>query len=137
MIKEKLRAIVAAKADQKYAVKMEMDTSAGIGSGLYNNSCHLNAVNAAMDGRAAGVVECIMINGGYATAHYINMLEDGKYKDFTLGWHYSGSDYRFVRHVPYTEWHKISDCLTALKKEMCLCVRRCMILFGMDEYDLC
>lgn len=117
MIKEKLCRIVRDAADKKYTKKIDIGFINGVG--LYNHSCHLNAVNRCRDGSSAAVVECVVIDSDKATAHYINLQSDGTYVDYTLGWHWSGADYRFVRLVPFTEWSDITSSLSRLKAELC------------------
>lgn len=89
-------------AAQRYQKKIDIGFIDGVG--LYNQACHLNAVNRCRAGDSAAVVEVVVIDDDSCTAHYINMQCDGRYVDCTLGWHWSGDDYRFVRYVPFTEW---------------------------------
>lgn len=124
VLKAHIKKKVRDAADKAYPQKIEMSWVEG--AGMYNHSCHLNAVNAVRDGRACAVVECIVIDDSYATAHYINLDARGKYIDLTLGYFWAGADYRFVRLVPMTEWDSISDKLQALKDNMCKPVKAAM-----------
>lgn len=104
---------------------------------MYNHACHLNAVNRARSGDSAAVVEVVMINDDSVTAHYINMQADGKFVDYTLGWHWSGADYRFVRYVPFTEWSDITSSLERLKAELCKPVNKWMRAFMLTNNEMC
>lgn len=135
MFKDKLKKKVRDEADRKYPKKLDM--SSVTGSGIYNHACHFNAVNRARAGDSSAVVECVVIDDGYATAHYINMQANGEYVDYTLGWHYSGCDYRFIRYVPFTEWGTIGDSLGNLKRELCKPVARWQKVFMLTDGELC
>lgn len=135
MIKSKLCRIVRDAADNKYQKRLDM--SFVDGAGLYNHACHLNAVNRARDGSSAAVVEVAVIDDDKCTAHYINMQSDGRYVDYTLGWHWSGADYRFVRYVPFTEWGTITDSLSRLKSELCKPVAKWQRFTMITDGELC
>lgn len=135
MIKNKLCKMVRDAADKKYTNKININFVDG--SGLYNHACHLNAVNRARDGSSCAVVEVVMMNDDKATAHYINMQSDGTYIDYTLGWHWSGADYRFVRYVPFTEWPDITTQLEKLKAELCKPVARWQRFTMLTDDELC
>lgn len=135
MIKSKLCRIVRDAADKKYPKRLDM--SFVDGSGLYNHACHLNAVNRARDGSSAAVVEVVVIDDDKCTAHYINMQSDGRYVDYTLGWHWSGADYRFVRYVPFTEWPNITTQLEKLKAELCKPVAKWQRFTMLTNNELC
>lgn len=122
-------------AMEKYTKKIDISFVDGVG--MYNHACHLNAVNRARAGNSAAVVEVVMINDDSVTAHYINMQADGKYVDYTLGWHWSGADYRFVRYVPFTEWSDITSSLERLKAELCKPVGKWQKLLMITDGELC
>ena len=79
----------------------------------------------------------VLIDGNSVTAHYINMQADGTYIDYTLGWHWSGADYRFVRFVPFTEWPDITGSLSRLKAELCKPVAKWQKLLMVTDNELC
>lgn len=135
MIKSKLCRIVRDAADKKYPKRLDM--SFVDGSGLYNHACHLNSVNRARDGSSSAVVEVVVIDDDKCTAHYINMQSDGQYVDYTLGWHWSGADYRFVRYVPFTEWGTITDSLRSLKSKLCKPVAKWQRFTMITDGELC
>jgi hypothetical protein len=135
MIKNKLCKTMRDAADKKYTKRIDINFVDG--SGLYNHACHLNAVNKARDGSSCAVVEVVMINDDKATAHYINMQSDGAYVDYTLGWHWSGADYRFVRFVPFTEWPNITTKLEKLKAELCKPVAKWQRFTMLTNNELC
>jgi len=86
---------------------------------LINGGCHHNAVHAVKKGDAVAVVECLIIKKNDITAHYINMDSDGDFIDFTLGWGWAGSDYRFIRFLNESEYGSIHESLILLKKKLC------------------
>lgn len=135
MITERIQRKARDAADKKWQKKIYV--SPAIGLGIYNNSCMYNAVNKCMSGESAAVVECVVVDSDKVTAHYINMQEDGSFIDYTLGWHYSGCDYRLVRYVPQTEWGSINRSLINLKKKICEPVKRVKSLFCIDDNDIC
>jgi hypothetical protein len=125
------------KADSKHQQKINISSKFDF-IPLINQSCHYNGVHAVKAGKAAAVIECVMINSATPTAHYISQLEDGSYVDYTLGWSWSGGDYRFIRIVPESEYDDISDSLTRLKK--CLCassIGRIARILGIEPGDIC
>lgn len=83
------------------------------------------------------MVEVVVIDSDKATAHYINMQSDGTYVDYTLGWHWSGADYRFVRYVPFTEWPNITTQLEKLKAELCKSVAKWQRFTMLTDNELC
>lgn len=122
-------------AAQRYQKKIDISFIDGVG--LYNHACHLNAVNRCMAGDSAAVVEVVLIDDDSCTAHYINMQGDGRYVDYTLGWHWSGADYRFVRYVPFTEWGDITSSLNNLKKELCKPIAKWQRFTMLTDNELC
>lgn len=122
-------------AAQRYQKKIDISFIDGVG--LYNHACHLNAVNRCRAGDSAAVVEVVVIDDDSCTAHYINMQSDGRYVDYTLGWHWSGADYRFVRYVPFTEWGDITSSLNSLKKELCKPVAKWQRFTMLTDNELC
>ncbi len=87
---------------------------------LINGACHFNSVHELKNGNSVSVVECLMVDGKKVTAHYICMNEKGEYYDPTLGWQWSGCDYKLVRHIhpDSSEITSIYDSLMGLKKKM-------------------
>ena len=127
---------MSAKASKTYPKKIDV-TASKKGISLMNNRCHYNAVNAVKTGLAVAVVECVMIGGDDCTAHYINLLENGEYVDFTLGWAWSGGDYRLVRYVHEDDYDSIDKKLGALKANLAsgfICKRHEWL--GIDKWDL-
>lgn len=122
-------------AAQRYQKKIDISFIDGVG--LYNHACHLNAVNRCRSGDSAAVVEVVVIDDDSCTAHYINMQSDGRYVDYTLGWHWSGADYRFVRYVPFTEWGDITSSLERLKKELCKPIAKWQRFTMLTDNELC
>lgn len=85
--------------DKKFKNKISVSVDESV-QPLINGRCHHNAKWAVRSGKAVAVVECVMINSnGTCTAHFINMLEDGRYVDYTLGYEWAGCDYRLSRII--------------------------------------
>jgi len=57
-----------------------------MGKGLWNRECHNNAVQAVKEGTAAKVIMCMCMGGGSLFVHFVNVTDDGKYVDNTVGW---------------------------------------------------
>lgn len=134
---DKLRKKVSEKAKLDYTVKLDI-TAPESELAMMNNRCQYNAVNAVKTGIAVAVVECVSIDKDDCSAHYINMLSNGDYVDFTLGWAWSGSDYRFVRYVHDSEYEKIGEKLGELKANLTNgFIKKPHKLIGIDEWDLC
>lgn len=125
-------------ADRMYPQKLDMSQIPKGFMPLLNHKCHYNAVNAVKSGNAAAVIECVMIDDDDCTAHYINQLEGGSYCDFTLGWCWFGSDYRFCRVVPEQEYERINKSLSDLKSAICGShLRWYDSILKIDKWDIC
>ncbi len=85
---------------------------------LVNARCHYNAVQAVKTGLAVGVVEVVIVYSDSCSAHYVNLMADGSYVDFTLGQMCINDSYRFVRHVSPNEYEEINTALMNLKKRL-------------------
>tara|TARA_R110002096_G_C14661646_1_gene728175 strand:- start:8331 stop:8747 length:417 start_codon:yes stop_codon:yes gene_type:complete len=131
----KLKNGVASRASKKYTKKLEISTDSNMP--MVNHKCQFNAVHAVKHKNAVAVIECIMIGDRDCTAHYINLMSDGRIIDYTLGWAWSGADYRFVRYVPDSEYENIDDSLCDLKKTLCGKLPWYCKLLRVDKWDLC
>lgn len=136
MIKEWLKKKARDDAEKTFTNKIKI-TSPINQMALMNHACHFNAVNAVRTGKAVCVVEVVVINDDSCTAHYINMLDDGSFVDFTLGWSWSGADYRLIRYVHESLYGEISDELSALKERLCKIIARKMKFTTYSPYDIC
>lgn len=105
-------------AQQKYRRSLTLTLPKTQHLPLVNARCHYNAVQAVKTGLAVGVVEVVMVYPDTCTAHYINLMEDGSYVDFTLGQMCINEDYRFVRFVPPSEYDSINQSLMKLKNAL-------------------
>ncbi|ECO0025051.1 hypothetical protein ZN88_15455 [Salmonella enterica subsp. enterica serovar Newport] len=85
----------------------------------YNYKCHINAAQAVKTGMAVGVVETVVMYNEMCIAHYVSLMADGKYVDFTLGIEILNRDVRFVRIVHPNEYDRMNDVLWDLKKHLC------------------
>jgi hypothetical protein len=125
------------KADSKYQQKINISSKFDF-MPLINQSCHYNSVHAVKAGKAAAVIECVTIGNTCTTAHYISQLEDGSYVDYTLGWSWSGDDYRFIRIVPESEYGCIYDSLHQLKEKLCASsIGRIAKILSIEPGDIC
>jgi len=88
---------------------------------LYNKSCHYNADAIVEAGNAFAVVECFVVDGNSKSVflHYINMDHQMKFFDATLGYRWSGCDYRFSKLITRSTSADPYDILLARKKEVC------------------
>lgn len=103
---------IAAYVRKNYPLKLKIVNSSK--TPLYNQRCHLNAYEAVQDGRATGIIECVVIGkDNDPVTHFINITSEGNYVDFTLGRYYAGYDYLFVRTV---EVDKHTDMVEVLQK---------------------
>ena len=114
----KIRAEMVKHSSLAYPKKMDIKEQYDF-MPLINNGCHFNAVHAVKKGDAVAVVECIVISDDSITAHYINMDSNGDFIDFTLGWSWSGGDYRFIRYLNESEYDSIDNAVGTLKKKLC------------------
>jgi hypothetical protein len=112
-----MRKKIANKCDSEFPKKVDISGSIDI-IPLMNNRCQYNAVHAVKAGKAVAVIECVMVESDRVISHYISQLGDGRYVDFTLGWSWSGSDYRFIRIVPDSEYADINESLGNLKERV-------------------
>lgn len=96
MIKGRLEKKIRDYCDKKYSRKIEIYHDPSV-QPLINNRCQMNAIARVQNGQAVAVVECLIIHKNSATLHYINIDDQGRYVDVTLGWEYSGADYRLIR----------------------------------------
>lgn len=135
MLKSKIKQIVRDNADKNYPKKIVISCASN--QAMLNNSCMYNAVNKCMLGESSAVVECVVITNSQATAHYINLQPDGSFVDFTLGWHWSSCDYRFIRYVPYTEWGSIGESLDRLKCKLSEPVKLWKRILMLNDNDIC
>jgi hypothetical protein len=87
---------------------------------LYNSACHYNADAICEAGNAVAVVECFILDNEKhdATLHYINMNENMELFDATLGYRWSGCDYRFSKIISRSPNIDPSDILIKKKEEI-------------------
>ena len=85
----------------------------------YNYKCYLNAAQAVKTGLAVGVVETVVVYPEMCIAHYVSLMADGSFVDFTLGVEILDRDVRFIRYVHPDEYDYMNDVLWNLKKHLC------------------
>lgn len=133
-----LRRKAMESADKMYPQKIDMSQIPEGVMPLLNHKCHFNAVHAVKAGKAAAVIECVIVDDLDCTAHYINQMQDGSYCDYTLGWLWSGADYRFCRIVPEQEYKRIDQSLSDLKSLICSShLRWYDRIMKIDKWDVC
>lgn len=123
MLKDRLKKQVRDWCDKTYPKKLEVEFKPEHRP-LQNHRCHNNADHMVRCGDAVSIAEVVMIDDDTCTLHYINMDDQGAYFDATLGYQYSGSDYRLIRLIHtfkgypgnHLEDEKERICLEALGK---------------------
>jgi len=68
-----------------------------------NQRCMYNALNEYRSKRSVAILEVVNFNDN-PVAHYVSMDDQGKTYDPTLGWSWSGNDYRLSRYI-----HNMAD----------------------------
>lgn len=117
MIKKRLRQKVRDWCDKTYQKKIEMHHNTSLRP-LINNRCQMNSVACVSQGDSVAVVECVIISDGECTLHYINIDDQGRYFDATLGYEYLSADYRMIKI--FRDLPKFScDHLNDEKKRIC------------------
>lgn len=117
MLKKTLKQKVRDWCDKAYPKKIEMFHDKRFRP-LVNNRCQMNATALVSSRESVAIVECVMIHSDSCTLHYINLDEQGRYFDATLGNEYLNSDYRLVRI--YRELPEFScDHLFNEKRRIC------------------
>lgn len=118
MLKKTLKQKVRDWCDKEYPKKLDIFHDKRF-QPLVNNRCQMNAVALVASGESVAIVECVMIHDNSCTLHYINLDNQGRYFDATLGYEYINSDYRLVRI--YRELPEFScDHLFKEKRRICL-----------------
>nr|DAX06423.1 MAG TPA: hypothetical protein [Caudoviricetes sp.] len=112
----KIRKAIRDVANVEYPKKLSMSLAGNLP--LSNHRCHYNAVQAVKNNLAVGVVEAVIIYDDCCTVHFVNLMADGSFVDYTLGQMCINDDYRFVRHVSLNEYDSINDALLAGKKKL-------------------
>lgn len=135
LIINRLNKQIAARVSSKYEKKL--DISIDTEMPMLNNKCQFNSINAVKHKNAVAVIECVIIGSDDCTAHYINLMSDGRIIDYTLGWAWSGGDYRFIRYVPDSEYENINNSLDDLKQELCGKLPWYCKILRIDKWDLC
>jgi len=123
MLKDRFKKQVRDWCDKTYPKKLEVEFKPEHRP-LLNHRCHNNADHMVRCGDAVSIAEVVMIDDDSCTLHYINMDDQGGYFDATLGYQYSGSDYRLIRLIHtfkgypgnHLEDEKERICLEALGK---------------------
>lgn len=91
-LKQKVRDWCDKTYTRKLAVTFNKDHAPS-----HNHRCHINADHMIKAGHAVAVAEVVMIDSDSCTLHYINLDANGDYFDCTLGYQWSGDDYRLIR----------------------------------------
>ncbi len=96
MLRNRLRKAVRDWCDKEYTKKLEIHHDKRFRP-LINHKCHMNAVSTVSQGDAVAIAEVVLIHDEDCTLHYINLDDQGRYFDATLGYEYLNSDYRLIR----------------------------------------
>lgn len=128
MLKKTLKQKVRDWCDKAYPKKIDVGFKSEHRP-LFNQQCHNNADHMVRCGDAVSIAEVVIIDDNTCTLHYINMDDQGLYFDATLGYQYSGCDYRLIRLL-----HKFKDYPgTHLEDEK---ARICLDALGKWKYKL-
>lgn len=118
MLKERLKKQVRDWCDKAYQRRLEIFHDERFRP-LFNNRCQMNSSSLVAQGDSVAIVECVIISEDECTLHYINLDDQGRYFDATLGHEYLRSDYRMIKI--YKELPCFSgDHLMAEKRRICL-----------------
>ena len=110
-----------------------------MGRGLFNNRCHLNAVQMVKTNKAEEVHMVVSMNSKeFPFVHFINTDKEGKFIDNTLGWKYETYDYYIIKKIEPEEYEAIEDVLLEAKKSLIEIHSNKFInkLIGLDEHNL-
>lgn len=113
-------------------------TQMRMGNGLFNQRCHLNAVQMVKNKQCDEVYLCIILNDNeFPIVHFINKDEKG-YQDNTLGWEFEKYNYYIVKKVDPSEFNDIENMLMETKRSLIsLCSSNFINkLISIDEFNL-
>lgn len=116
-LKNKAQRVLADKADFHFTNKIKIAEKYDF-IPLMNNRCSFNAIHAVKASMAQRVVEVVVADQSFTSAHYINEIEGVGFVDFTLGYAYRNNDYRFVRYVDESEFDSQVKILKNLKRRL-------------------
>jgi len=92
-----------------------------MGDIIYNQRCHLNAVQNILENKSKSVHLVVTYNKNDDEMpfiiHFINKDENDKWVDNTWGWCYKFYDYYYIKEVKETEFDTIGNILRDTKKE--------------------
>lgn len=118
MLKKTLKKKVRDWCDKTYPKKIDVEFKPEHRP-LQNHRCHNNADHMVRCGDAVSIAEVVIIDDDTCTLHYINMDDQGSYFDATLGYQYTGSDYRLIRLI-HTFKEYPGNHLNDEKERICL-----------------
>ncbi|MEQ6355190.1 hypothetical protein ABNX05_11225 [Lysinibacillus sp. M3] len=132
-VAKKIKTYCQVNYDKVSKSKMRM------GNGLFNHRCQLNTVQMVKEGLMKSVYLCICTNDeDYPIVHFINLSNDNKFIDNTLGFDYESYDYYIIRKIDESEFNKMNDLLMDTKKMLIMQHSRTLMnkIFRVDEYNL-
>jgi len=91
-----------------------------VNSGIcrYNFKCHHNAVHDAINDKQDKIAMCFYIDNDYPIIHFINIDENGKYIDNTLGNWSSIYDYYLIKYIEKDKFFQVNDIFSEYRKEL-------------------
>lgn len=91
-----------------------------VSSGMcrYNFRCQLNAVHDAITNGEDEVAMCFYISEGDPIIHFLNIDNEGKYVDNTLGIWSSRIEYYLVRKVSKVDFFNINNIFTEYRNQV-------------------
>lgn len=87
-----------------------------LGQGLFNRKCHMNSVQRVKEGKASKVILTIIFTSNFdPMVHFINIDENGKYVDNTLGWEWECYNYYMIKELSEQEFDVVGGLLSDTK----------------------
>ena len=84
----------------------------------YNYRCQMNAVHEAINRKDSEIAMCMYIEGNHPIIHFINVDEDGKFIDNTLGNWSSIYDYYLIRKIEKKDFFNVNNIFTEFRREL-------------------
>lgn len=95
MLTKYLKKKVRDYCDKAYPAKLDMVADDRFRP-LFNNACHYNADALVRQGDAVAIIECVIVQAGSVTLHYVNLRSDLRAFDATLGPFWQNDEYRLI-----------------------------------------
>lgn len=105
----------------------------------HNRRCMYNAMDEYKAKRAFAIIEVCGTDDGIV--HYLNVDSSGKIYDPTLGWSYSGCEFKLIQYIHPETQLNMGDHLSQAKERLfndacSKTTKRLVKLFRIDIYDI-